>query len=127
MRKASATVWIHVSVGKDGLTLATELERGPLERVGSGLLDDLSRVNVASEDDLVDIRMHDYGRAGDFTDTVDDIENARWKPASMASSARRKAVSGVCSAGLRTTVLPQAIAGPSFQASIKSGKFQGII
>ena len=34
---------------------------------------------------------------------------------------------GVCSAGLSTTVLPQARAGPHFQASISSGKFHGMI
>ena len=34
---------------------------------------------------------------------------------------------GVCSAGLRTTVQPVAKAGPSFQAAISNGKFQGII
>ena len=36
-------------------------------------------------------------------------------PASSASSPSRSAESGVSSAGLRTTVLPQASAGPSFQ------------
>ena len=49
------------------------------------------------------------------------------KPASRASSATRSAVSGVCSAGFITIVLPQASAGPHFQASISSGKFQGMI
>ncbi len=49
------------------------------------------------------------------------------KPASIASSPIRSAVSGVCSAGFMTTVLPQASAGPHFQASITSGKFQGMI
>ena len=39
----------------------------------------------------------------------------------------QSAVSGVCSAGLITTVLPHARAGPHFQASIRSGKFQGMI
>ena len=39
----------------------------------------------------------------------------------------RRAVNGVCSAGFITTVLPQARAGPHFQASINSGKFQGMI
>ena len=37
------------------------------------------------------------------------------------------AVSGVVSAGFSTTVLPQASAGATFQASISSGKFQGMI
>ena len=36
-------------------------------------------------------------------------------------------VSGVVSAGFRTTVFPQAKAGATFQATIKSGKFQGMI
>ena len=49
------------------------------------------------------------------------------KPASWASAATRRAVSGVCSAGLRTTVLPQASAGPHFHACISSGKFHGMI
>jgi len=48
-------------------------------------------------------------------------------PASAISSASRKAGSGVCSAGFRTTVLPVARAGPSFHAAISSGKFQGMI
>ncbi len=41
-------------------------------------------------------------------------------------SANSRAVSGVVSAGLSTTVLPQASAGAIFQASISSGKFHGM-
>ena len=41
--------------------------------------------------------------------------------------ASSRAVSGVCSAGLSTTVLPVVSAGPSFQAAISSGKFHGMI
>jgi hypothetical protein len=37
---------------------------------------------------------------------------------SASSSASFSAVSGVCSEGLRTTVLPAASAGPSFHAAI---------
>ena len=48
-------------------------------------------------------------------------------PASCSSSPRRSADSGVCSAGLSTTVQPQASAGPSFHAAISSGKFHGMI
>ena len=48
-------------------------------------------------------------------------------PASRASSASRNTDSGVSSAGLRTTVLPHASAGPSFQEAMLSGKFQGVI
>ena len=39
----------------------------------------------------------------------------------------RNAVSGVCSAGFITTVLPVASAGASFQACISIGKFHGMI
>jgi hypothetical protein len=49
------------------------------------------------------------------------------RPASWHSSAKRSAVSDVNSAGLSTTVFPVAIAGAIFQASISSGKFQGMI
>ncbi len=46
-------------------------------------------------------------------------------PASRASSARRRAENGDCSAGLSTTELPAARAGASFQAAMSSGKFHG--
>ena len=49
------------------------------------------------------------------------------KPTSSASSPRRRAVSGVCSAGLSTIVQPVASAGEIFHAAISSGKFQGMI
>ena len=49
------------------------------------------------------------------------------KPASSASSPIRSAVSGVCSAGLSSTVQPAASAGPSFHAAISMGKFHGMI
>ncbi len=48
-------------------------------------------------------------------------------PASRQRSAKRSAVSEVYSAGFSTTVLPIAIAGAIFQASIRSGKFHGMI
>ena len=46
-------------------------------------------------------------------------------PASMASWAKRIAVSGDFSDGLRITELPVDKAGPSFQQLISSGKFHG--
>jgi hypothetical protein len=48
-------------------------------------------------------------------------------PASSASSPSLRAESGVSSAGLRTTVLPHARAGPSFHEAMLSGKFHGTI
>ena len=46
-------------------------------------------------------------------------------PASLASSARRRAESGDCSAGLSTTELPVTKAGANFQVAISNGKFHG--
>ncbi len=48
-------------------------------------------------------------------------------PASWISSASRSVVSEACSAGLTTTVLPQARAGAIFQLAMLVGKFQGMI
>jgi hypothetical protein len=48
-------------------------------------------------------------------------------PASRQISAKRSAVSEVYSAGFRTTVFPAASAGAIFHASIRSGKFHGMI
>lgn len=42
-------------------------------------------------------------------------------------SPSRRAVRGVCSAGLRITVLPVARAGATLNAAISSGKFHGMI
>ena len=49
------------------------------------------------------------------------------KPASWNIDASSIAVEGVSSEGFRTTVLPAASAGPSFQIAIFRGKFQGVI
>jgi hypothetical protein len=48
------------------------------------------------------------------------------RSASWHSSANMSAVSGVVSAGLRTTVLPHASAGAIFHDSMSSGKFHGM-
>ncbi len=53
------------------------------------------------------------------------VKTPSGSPASSASSPSRIAVSGVSSAGLRTTVLPAAIAGAKPQPAIGIGKFQG--
>ena len=49
------------------------------------------------------------------------------RSACWQTSAKRSALNGVVEAGLRTTVLPAARAGAIFQASIRSGKFHGMI
>ena len=46
-------------------------------------------------------------------------------PASSANSPSFSAVSGDCSAGLRTTELPMARAGATFHIAMCSGKFHG--
>ena len=56
---------------------------------------------------------------------VTTVNTPSGSPASRASSARRSAVSGVSSAGLRTTVLPAARAGAKPQPAIGIGKFHG--
>ena len=48
-------------------------------------------------------------------------------PARSANSARARAESGVCSAGLTTTVQPAASAGAILRVIIPLGKFQGVI
>ena len=48
-------------------------------------------------------------------------------PASSQICAKRSAVREVYSAGFSTTVLPIAMAGAIFHASIRSGKFHGMI
>src|SRR3990170_1435705 len=48
-------------------------------------------------------------------------------PACRTTSEKKSAESGVVWAGLRTTVFPHASAGAIFQASMRSGKFQGMI
>ena len=49
------------------------------------------------------------------------------KPTSLHSSANASAVSGVNSAGFSTTVFPAASAGAIFHATMRSGKFHGMI
>ncbi|CAB4705895.1 unannotated protein [freshwater metagenome] len=46
---------------------------------------------------------------------------------SLMRSIKNIIETGVCSAGFRTTQLPAARAGASFQTAIKIGKFHGII
>ncbi len=56
---------------------------------------------------------------------VTTVSTSSGNPASSANAARRSAVSGVCSAGLTTTVLPIARAGAIFHDVMAMGKFHG--
>ncbi len=58
---------------------------------------------------------------------VTTLSTPAGKPTVCAISANSSAVSGVNSAGFKTTVLPMARAGATFHDSINSGKFQGMI
>ncbi len=49
------------------------------------------------------------------------------KPARCANSASASAESGVCSAGLITTVQPAARAGATLRVIMAMGKFQGVM
>ena len=58
---------------------------------------------------------------------VSTLKTPAGKPASSASTASASAVSGVCSAGLTTTVQPAASAGATLRVIMASGKFHGVI
>ncbi len=118
---------LEVGIGEDDVgRLAAELEGDPLERA-PGLLTDLpAHLGRAGEGDLVDARVVDQA-APVSPSPVSTLSTPPGIPASSASSPMRSAVSGVCSAGLSTTVQPAARAGPSFHAAIIMGKFQGMI
>ena len=67
---------VEVGVGEYHVrALAAQLESRALERIGRGLLDDLGRIDVAGEGDLVDIRVGDECRAGRLAHAVDDIDD----------------------------------------------------
>ena len=72
--------------------------------------------------------MLDERGAGGRAEAGDDVDHAVGNAGLLAPArAIRRQVSGVCSAGFITIVQPAARAGPHFQATISSGKFQGMI
>ena len=86
----------------------------------------LADLGGAGERHLVDAGVGDQGAPGGAV-AGDDVDHARGAGRPAGRSRRTaSAVSGVVSAGLSTTVLPQASAGAIFQASISSGKFHGM-
>ena len=60
------------------------------------------------------------------SDVVITCKASAGPPDSTHNSARRMAVSGDCSAGLRITVHPAASAGATLRVTIAAGKFQGV-
>src|SRR5262249_48354317 len=60
-------------------------------------------------------------------DPVMTLKTPFGSPARSASSARASAENGVCDAGFKTTVQPDAIAGPALRVIMASGKFHGVM
>ena len=80
--------------------------------------------------DPVKTTLRTIGLVTNRSPTTEPLPGNTWKtssgsPASRPSSASRIAVSGVISAGLRTTVFPAANAGANAQPAIGIGKFHG--
>ena len=72
---------------------------------------------------VVDERVAD-GAAG----AQDHVEHALGHAGALEDATRRRrAVSGVSVAGLKTTVLPATSAGAIFQTGMATGKFQGVM
>ena len=99
---------VHVSRVQSGLYAADQI---PLLRAEIRSLIALGRFDEVDEHQRYLARVESQALTG--------------TPASIASSATRKADSEVCSAGFTTIEHPAARAGPIFQASISSGKFHG--
>ena len=57
---------------------------------------------------------------------VTTLKTPSGTPASAASRARARAVKGVSSEGLSTTVQPAARAGATLRVTMAAGKFQGV-
>ena len=102
--------------------------RHDLELVGGGLVTPLACLARAGEGDHRDVRVLDDRLAHLLAEPVYDVDDALWR-AQLAEegSTKRGVSSGVSSAGLNTTVLPQTSAGAIFQVGIAIGKFHGVI
>ena len=114
---------VHDDVGG----LSAEFEGEFFAGAGDGAGDLFPDLGRAGEGDLVDSRMGDEGGAG-LAGAGDDVDDAVGEAGVLEESARGAGrCSGVVSAGLRTTVFPQASAGAIFHAAMRSGKFHGMI
>src|SRR5699024_4786121 len=126
-----------------------EVLRDDRESVGIVRGDDLGRFPAELQDDLLEVRIRRIAqelpahlvraREGDDVDVRVQAQclpchvaqpgttfsTPSGSPASLASSAKRNVVNVASSGGLTTTEFPAARAGPSFHASIASGKFHG--
>ena len=118
---------LEVGVGEDHVGgLAAELEGDPLDRRGRALGDPAADLGRAGEGDLGDVGVLDeaLGRRPS-PGPATTLSTPSGSPASRAIFSSSSAVSGVSSAGLRTTVLPAASAGATFQEAIVEREVPG--
>ena len=108
-------------VEDDHRRLAAELEVHALERVGGGPGHRLAGRTSPVSETIATPGCRDDAGAHRLAVASDHVEHARREDLARRSSASSSVVSGVVSAGLSTTVLPAASAGPSFHAAIISG------
>jgi hypothetical protein len=100
--------------------LTAELEVHALERVCRSPCDCLHGDDIAGQGDHVHPGMVHYAGSDRLTVPGYDVQDAARKDVG-GSSAILRVVSGVCSEGFSTTILPAARAGPIFQTAIIRG------
>jgi hypothetical protein len=107
-------------VEDDDRGLAAEFEMRALDRLGRACSTFLPVATSPVIEIMLILRMVDQRVADALAAAEHDVDHALGQDVA-SSLASFSAVSGVCSDGLKTTVLPPAIAGASFQAIIISG------
>ena len=118
-------------VEDDERRVAAELERDLLHRPRALRHQQLPDLGRAGEADLADGRVRRSSprrsAARRPASPVTTWKTPAGRPASARARATASAVSGVCSAGLRTIVQPAARAGAALRVGIAAGKFHGVI
>jgi hypothetical protein len=123
----SKKVVVLGDVGEEDVgRLAAEFQGGRNQVVGGGLGNHAAGGGRAGEGDLGDAAAGGERHAGFAAVTVDDVEHAGRQQVGDQPGQIRMLI-GVDSAGLSTTQLPAPMAGASFQAAIRIGKFHGMI
>ena len=117
------------SVEHDHRVLAAQLEMHALQRRGTLHHDRGCRSRLSpTKPDRLDVRMLGQRLAGVLAEAVHGVEHAGWQTGLDARSRpAARAVSGLHSAGLCTTVHPAASAGAIFHVDSMNGVFQGVI
>ena len=118
--------FLQVGVGEDHVRgLAAQLEGDALYGACGPCHDALADLRGTRKGDLGDVRMLDEPLPDLAPGPTTTLTTPSGMPASRAMRSNARALSGVSSAGLRTSVLPAARAGAIFQLAMVSGKFQG--